>query len=177
MIYEIEQRIVSIHALLAERDQPFRFPTFSSPRFNSRAPRGARLLHLLQIAELVVVSIHALLAERDFEDTLVYDLGVLFQFTRSSRSATLIDRYAIAEMQFQFTRSSRSATRTPIKADFTKSFQFTRSSRSATIPAHATTIAPPVSIHALLAERDQRDARILFIVDRFQFTRSSRSAT
>ena len=56
-------------------------------------------------------------------------------------------------------------------------FQFTRSSRSATIPAHATTIAPPVSIHALLAERDQRDARILFIVDRFQFTRSSRSAT
>ena len=60
----------------------------------------------------------------------------------------------LAQYLFQFTRSSRSATRFASRYDVPALFQFTRSSRSATAPLTVVVIASSVSIHALLAERD-----------------------
>ena len=56
---------------------------------------------------------------------------------------------------FQFTRSSRSATGQMREAYEGLQFQFTRSSRSATKPVANARRERRVSIHALLAERDR----------------------
>ena len=213
---------VSIHALLAERDairrrtsparRRFQFTRSSRSAtgvkqrvfvfdhgFNSRAPRGARRPGIRLSQPLWT-----------------------FQFTRSSRSATdLVTRFdtdslsfnsraprgarpigradGLFDDEFQFTRSSRSAT-SPLmpNASDASEFQFTRSSRSATDVRYESGQWTCVSIHALLAERDQellsqRAGRMVSIHallaerDRrparnrrlpvFQFTRSSRSAT
>ena len=57
--------LVSIHALLAERDFSATACHMQLLCFNSRAPRGARRLYSLILRSRKPVSIHALLAERD----------------------------------------------------------------------------------------------------------------
>ena len=127
---------VSIHALLAERDTAGIFASRSATSFNSRAPRGARQAARVGDRQRPFVSIHALLAERDsgrrsqssrrrrFNSRAPrgarHGIGRIivnrrtFQFTRSSRSATVISgKTFIDAAQFQFTRSSRSATCEP----------------------------------------------------------------
>ena len=83
----IREEEVSIHAPLAEHDPDCGLQAPAEPRFNSRAPRGAR---------------------RD-KPAHAEPLGE-FQFTCPSRSTTALPHRAPGRIEFQFTCPSRSTT-------------------------------------------------------------------
>ena len=58
-------KAVSIHVPLAEHDPGRNIPTAEYPRFNSRAPRGARRQAQERLTCTFRVSIHVPLAEHD----------------------------------------------------------------------------------------------------------------
>ena len=86
----------------------------------------------------------------------------LFQFTRSSRSATRLDRSLTAlRIWFQFTRSSRSATASPRTGRRFRPRFNSRAPRGARREKNFRPWIPDfVSIHALLAERDHVRAAV-----------------
>ena len=148
--------LVSIHALLAERDADrargaawsarFQFtrssrsatlptapPPLTGGGFNSRAPRGARRRQSAVVGRLFDVSIHALLAERD---------------SCRQDKAGIQERVSIHALLAERDKSKRQWY------ILRQRFQFTRSSRSATFVGGVCFYRQFVSIHALLAERD-----------------------
>ena len=173
---------VSIHALLAECDTFRGGPGFRFPRFNPRTPCGVRpssdtlpgesttfqSTHSLRSAtdsleikdEAYPVSIHALLAECDF----------FFRRKRASdrsgfnpRTPCGVRRNPPVKLpghgKFQSTHSLRSATCEPGTAETLEEFQSTHSLRSATDSTFCTRPVSGVSIHALLAECDNKHRR------------------
>ena len=101
---------VSIHVPLAEHDMSAHVNAWSRPCFNSRAPRGARLLLRGRRDGLAEVSIHVPLAEHDER---AFDMpeerdGFNSRAPRGARP----DQSSVASMffGFQFTCPSRSTT-------------------------------------------------------------------
>ena len=148
-------KVVSIHALLAECDRPWRPRRPRRSRFNPRTPCGVRLGQDDAGFHPGHVSIHALLAECDKHGVRVASGIAQFQSTHSLRSATLWDADNPKAILFQSTHSLRSAT---CFSCFPRSalwrFQSTHSLRSATVLDLSARAPPLVSIHALLAECD-----------------------
>ena len=58
--------LISIHALLAESDQPYQFGHPYTKNFYPRSPCGERLLLWRRQKLKTSISIHALLAESDY---------------------------------------------------------------------------------------------------------------
>ena len=102
------------------------------PHFNPRAPHGARQFTFSEITELYLISIHALRMERD---------GDFLKFFTTKK-------------QFQSTRSAWSATqRLPGKTEgLTMERDALRMERDRSLYEGGQGI--PISIHALLMERD-----------------------
>ena len=124
-------KVVSIHALLAECDNASMIIFFWMSSFNPRTPCGVRPRFVL-----------------------VPYAKSSFQSTHSLRSATRPLHTPKVPRKFQSTHSLRSATRMFPGTGPIKSFQSTHSLRSAT-GRHLTAMSyNGVSIHALLAECD-----------------------
>ena len=174
----IKDVIVSIHALLAERDQRARADPGPPRGFNSRAPRGARRCRLQPATGRVCgFNSRAPRGARRYEhDNSLAIYGFNSRAPRGARHlckpACLVSENVsihalLAERDACRARGSRPCSRFNSRAPRGArrqliealrggiEFQFTRSSRSATAPTR----------------REHRHRR------RFQFTRSSRSAT
>ena len=127
------RRAVSIHLPLAEHDQFT--PALSgivTGRFNSRAPRGARLSVVTTFSGSLLVSIHVPLAEHD-------SVGIL----------------SLLPLQGFNSRAPRGARQeNPGQSYAEYSFQFTCPSRSTTDDDAAAGASIEVSIHVPLAEHD-----------------------
>ena len=167
---------ISIHALRKERDISNPPACASYRHFNPRAPQGARPTA-----------------------GSLYSVQLLFQSTRSARSATELRPRDVDSWIFQSTRSARSATLPDIFAPQLLQFQSTRSARSATPVDIVYAQFRHISIHALRKERDVGTIRSMsartdfnprapqgarpmsFVLptstQAFQSTRSARSAT
>ena len=78
---------VSIHVPLAEHDTPFQRPLWPPPRFNSRAPRGARHLYLVPQPEKAGFNSRAPRGARLVASGISAEI-FSFQFTCPSRSTT-----------------------------------------------------------------------------------------
>ena len=89
---------VSIHVPLAEHDAGVAGIMARSTSFNSRAPRGARLLLTCLLLHDSIVSIHVPLAEHDLMRQVCRDADA-FQFTCPSRSTTFA--YFTKQNQFR----------------------------------------------------------------------------
>ena len=149
------------------------------PDFNPRAPRGARQSKNGKFTMLNNISIHALREERDDPLPSPTVPHMVFQSTRSARSATTI---AILSTPFpsifQSTRSARSATIQSVITLLDKliSIHALREERDQRLKSTAGN-GRRISIHALREERDRRSRRGNLRLKRFQSTRSARSAT
>jgi len=96
---------VSIHAPRVGRDRGRRCPPPPGGCFNSRAPRGARLMWSSDGVILILVSIHAPRPGRDFECQRFVEMELVS--IHAPRSGT---RRAAHPAWFQFTRPARGAT-------------------------------------------------------------------
>ncbi len=169
---------VSIHALLAECD-PGNMPTTSRAMcFNPRTPCGVRqpehagpaagikfqsthslrsaTFDTLPVTYQDTVSIHALLAECDRIPIPLSPYGRSFNPRTPCGVRRMPGMMWPTATTFQSTHSLRSATAAIASMGFTRSFQSTHSLRSATHPTAPSARIPTVSIHALLAECDER---------------------
>ena len=89
-LYQLPKlRHISIHALREERDSSGKWLFFYAGNdFNPRAPRGARPQRAVPHRLTRYISIHALREERDSLAAKMPSSMLLFQSTRSARSAT-----------------------------------------------------------------------------------------
>ena len=126
-------KLISIHALLAERDDPGTAALYLRAYFNPRAPCGARHRVLIEHADNSVISIHALLAERDVT------------VCRFTRLIGIISIHALLAERDDLTRLLAVALQ-----DFNP--RAPCGARQAVVPIFRDLL--PISIHALLAERD-----------------------
>ena len=128
--------LISIHALLAESDVPFRGHDFWPRYFYPRSPCGERPNNVMPAYAACGISIHALLAESDV------------RYPWTPLTSTISIHALLAESDFY------NATSNPAN----KLFLSTLSLRRATTSALPTIPDPTISIHALLAESDRQGA-------------------
>ena len=191
---------ISIHALLAESDCPFKKNRPSVGNFYPRSPCGERRrLGAIHNAE-IDISIHALLAESDGGVLSSCFAKIIFLSTLSLRRATGVLSSCFAKIIFLSTLSLRRATtpwparlapgayfypRSPCgerpKSDtatgFPLSFLSTLSLRRATGKGQSSGARIAISIHALLAESDRSLVRKVRAAKIFLSTLSLRRAT
>ena len=172
--------IISIHALLAESDlvalgksaavHPFLstlslrratpsliFTYFAAFYFYPRSPCGERRRRFAAWTGCLRISIHALLAESDDEGRR-WDKDLLrFLSTLSLRRATVSISRSGGFTPFLSTLSLRRATFNPLKTFIILAFLSTLSLRRATWLRCWKLAARDISIHALLAESDERN--------------------
>ena len=144
---------ISIHALRKERDSSCNAHARGKQHFNPRAPQGARLGPGFRCYFGQYFNPRAPQGARPGLHNLPR-LAIIFQSTRSARSATRSMRSSSSNHIFQSTRSARSATRSFFHSIQNAKFQSTRSARSATF---------------ILS--------FIYSMSVFQSTRSARSAT
>ena len=126
-------RRISILAVLADRDARWTEMRISSRYFNPRGPCGPRLPHLRLEALLLCISILAVLADRDSGKLAQFARRIIFQSSRSLRTATTDDIVLVVWSTFQSSRSLRTATtNTTTTAPVKLIFQSSRSLRTAT---------------------------------------------
>ena len=147
--------------------------------FNPRGPCGPRLSALPGVAMGVIISILAVLADRDLEEYELFSGQDEFQSSRSLRTATLkASLLLVKSLGFQSSRSLRTATHGQhLSCPHESRFQSSRSLRTATSAPDVTDFFSPISILAVLADRDFFIAISLLSTAPFQSSRSLRTAT
>ena len=149
---------ISIHALLAESDYVVARQSRDTQNFYPRSPCGERPVNAVKVARQRLISIHALLAESDLDRWLAGLKGTLFLSTLSLRRATIVPAIFFGNGVFLSTLSLRRATTESSSNSPQSRFLSTLSLRRATTGRILRAKLRPISIHALLAESDERCA-------------------
>ena len=150
------RRRISIHALRAERDSAdFLMPKVSSLFQSTRSERSATAVQSLLVSP-IEISIHALRAERDAgtPQRAKRARGISIHALRAERDPLPLP-LLVCDVLFQSTRSERSATAFSLNqvAIIPISIHALRAERDGR-PVIPTALADLISIHALRAERD-----------------------
>ncbi len=170
------QAMVSIHAPRAGRDTRLTAPTGHAPRFNPRAPRGAR--HYAKLPEVVALAFQSTRPARGATDLQIpVGLHHLFQSTRPARGATKPLLPVCIDGCFN-PRAPRGARHSsPDAATRLSVFQSTRPARGATLlEQHYSPNAHGFNPRAPRGARPRQPSSF-FACSMFQSTRPARGAT
>ena len=172
-------QIISIHALLAESDQPILRAFMPVKNFYPRSPCGERRGECGPDGWCLIISIHALLAESDAYTGTAMPAPRRFLSTLSLRRATRQACRATPRPHHFYPRSPCGERRTsPGRPGGSPRYFYPRSpcgERHTVVKENTTAIT--ISIHALLAESDQMTCWLWTPARTFLSTLSLRRAT
>ena len=152
---------ISIHALLAESDRTLWTSCCTLRYFYPRSPCGERRTPVLPGARLTDISIHALLAESDGFAVSAQYSPMQFLSTLSLRRATGPGRHLWGGRKFLSTLSLRRATPLRQNALHGRFYFYPRSPCGERLERLPDAVCLRlISIHALLAESDNKNAAI-----------------